>query len=149
MNKIKLAYTVDDRPYSTEDQFMTGKQIKDQAGVPANYDLYLVIPQFEDELIENGKTVNMARPGVERFVTRPPHHTQEIIVNAMRKPYPAAVISYEEVVVLAFGKIEPGHEYSVSYTDGDPRNPSGQLLRGKKVFVKHNMKFNVTGTHLS
>ena len=62
--KKHFLFSVDGRPYSTEHQFLIGEQIKRMAGVPAEFELYLVIPHFQDELIEDNKTVNFARPGV-------------------------------------------------------------------------------------
>ena len=55
--------------FETDQQFLLGEDIKRLAHVPSEFDLYLVIPGFQDELIENGTRVNMARPGIERFVS--------------------------------------------------------------------------------
>lgn len=40
--KKKFLFSVDGRPYSTEHQFLIGEQIKRIAGVPADFELFLV-----------------------------------------------------------------------------------------------------------
>lgn len=84
--KKKFLFSVDGRPYSTEHQLLIGEQIKRIAGVPADFELFLVIPHFQDELIEDNKTVNFARPGVERFESRRPKSDIVILVNGVPVP---------------------------------------------------------------
>lgn len=146
MMKKKFLFSVDGRPYSTEHQFLIGEQIKRMAGVPVEFELFLVIPHFQDELIEDNKTVNFARPGVERFESRRPQAIVEIIVNGIRVPFDRPKISFEELVHIAYP--HPGNKYgfTVSYTDGPEQNPEGRMSKGTVVFVKHKMKFDVTPT---
>ena len=81
MRNFYLKFSVDNKMFETEQQFLLGEDIKRMAHVPLEFDLYLVIPGFQDELIENGTRVNMARPGIERFVSRKHKQTITIIVN--------------------------------------------------------------------
>ena len=93
--------------------------------------------------------VDLARPRVEHFVSR--HHINdiEIIVNGSRKKFDKPKITYEEVVILAFGNYDSNRGYKVKYTDGPYQNPKGMLSQGTEVFVKNNMNFNVASTHQS
>lgn len=145
-----LEFSVDGTRCRTEHQFLTGAQIKRMAGVPADFELYLVVPGYQDELIDDDKTVNLARPGIERFESRRPGHQVFIYINTTSKPYDRPVISYEEVVALFGGDASnPLKGYSISYADGPRQNRSGILAQGQQVFVKHKMRFNVDETDRS
>ena len=151
MTPFYLKFSVDNRMFETDKQFLLGEDIKKMAHVPLEFDLYLVIPGFQDELIENETKVNMARPGIERFVARKSKHTITIIVNGQPKPYDEDKVSYEQIVKIAFPNHAPGTErgYTVSYANGPQQNVEGVMSRHSVVFVKHNMKFDVTPTHRS
>ena len=144
--KKHFLFSVDGRPYSTEHQFLIGEQIKRMAGVPAEFELYLVIPHFQDELIEDNKTVNFARPGVERFESRRPLSNVEILVNGTRVPFDKPQISFDELVDIAYPQHGSKFGFTVSYTDGPEQNPEGRMSKGTGVLIKHKMKFDVTPT---
>lgn len=79
----------------------------------------------------------------------PPKFT--IIVNGRAKPWAVEVISFEEVVALAF-KTPPYGEntlYSVAYKGGVGEHPNGMLHEGESVKVKDGMIFDVTATDKS
>lgn len=116
--KKKFLFSVDGRPYSTEHQFLIGEQIKRIAGVPADFELFLVIPHFQDELIEDNKTVNFARPGVERFESRRPKSDIVILVNGVPVPYNKSQITFEELVKIAYPNMGAKYGFTISYTDG-------------------------------
>jgi hypothetical protein len=73
----------------------------------------------------------------------------KIIVNTREKTWDKAKISYEEVVVLAFGSVEEGVTYTIDYSKGPKQNPEGSLTKGESVEVKDEMIFNVTKTNKS
>lgn len=60
-------------------------------------------------------------------------------------------ISYEEVVVLAFGSysINEGVVYTVTFSKGDGSRHEGSMVRGDTLKVKDGMIFNVTQTNKS
>jgi hypothetical protein len=75
-----------------------------------------------------------------------------IIVNGRDKIVEKGRITYEEVVILAFGSYDPNPniEYTVTYSKGDnPHKPKGILEKGETVMVKKGMIFNVTRTDKS
>lgn len=145
-----LRFSVDNQPLATDQQFLTGEEIKKMAHVPLTFDLYLVIPEFEDELIENDKVVNMARPGIERFISRKPKFGITIIVNAEQKIIENDKVSYDEIVHIAFPSITGTNlGFTVSYSHGPEQNVGGLMSKGSIVFIKQNMVFDVTATHKS
>ena len=147
LRKKEFRFSVDHKDLQTKSQFLVGRQIKEMAGVPADFELYLVVPGYEDELIDDDKTVNFARPGIERFVSRKPHTGILLIVNASPKPFNKHEISYEEVVILAgFNPNDAQKGYTITYENGPRENPHGNITPGMAVRVKDRMKFNVNAT---
>ena len=148
--KKKLHFTINNVAYTWYKQYIRGIQIRDLGKISESDEIYLDLPGgWKDDLITDDEVVDLARPGVEHFVSR--HHTNdiEIIVNGVRKKFDKPKITYEEVVILAFGNYDPNRGYKVKYTDGPYQNPKGMLAQGTEVFVKNNMNFNVASTHQS
>ncbi|MFA6447240.1 MAG: multiubiquitin domain-containing protein [Patescibacteria group bacterium] len=73
-----------------------------------------------------------------------------IIVNAREKEWNKKEISYQEVVVLAFGEYieNENTEYTVAYSKAHG-NANGTLTKGENVKVKERMVFNVNKTDKS
>lgn len=79
------------------------------------------------------------------------HGAIEIIVNGRPKQWSKKLISFEEVVVLAFGSYNnnPNVCYTVTYSKGHHSKPEGSMVKGQEVKVKRKMIFNVTATDKS
>ena len=103
MAKKKFNFLVAGKPYFTEHQFLTGAQIKEMAGVPIEYELYMTAPHVRDILIKDSEIVNFARPGVEKFDIRKPEEGIYIIVNGSPIPYNNGTISYEQLGMIVYG----------------------------------------------
>ena len=74
-----------------------------------------------------------------------------IIVNTREKTWNKKEISYEEVIVLAFGSYSNDENvvYTVTYSKGPDSHHEGSLVKGCSVKVKDGMIFNVTQTNKS
>ena len=74
-----------------------------------------------------------------------------IIVNSRDKVWNEKNISYDDVVILAFGSIsnDPNVSYTVTYKKGDNNKPEGIMVKGDIVKVKEGMRFNVVHTSRS
>ncbi|GHS99129.1 hypothetical protein FACS189421_09000 [Bacteroidia bacterium] len=148
--KKKLFFTINGVQYTWYKQFIRGIQIRELAKISPNDDLFLDLPDgWKDDFIEDDEIVDLARPGVEHFVSRPKIQGVEIIVNQSIKKYDKPKIAFEEVVRLANGSYDPNRGYTVKYSDGPKENPNGLMSKGTEVFVKHNMNFNVRSNHQS
>ena len=149
----KLKLSIDNTLIEVSEQFLTGLQLKELANVPLDFDLFLVVPGFQDELIENQQSVNLARPGIERFLSRPHGSGMTIIVNGVPCSHtrPATSVSYEQVVKYAFpnAAFNPNLGYTITYCGGPSNNPEGILVMGASVSTKQYMRFDVTATHKS
>lgn len=148
--KKKLPFTINEVKFEWYKQYIRGVQLRELGKISPEDELYLDLAEgWNDDLIEDDEVVDLARPGVEHFVSRHHAHDIEIIVNAERKKYDKPKIGYEDVVRLAFNQYDPNHGYTVKYSDGPEKNPKGLMAKGTEVFVKLNMQFHVASTHRS
>lgn len=61
---------VDQKPHNWPEQFITGLEIKNLAGVdPSTYDAWQDVPGPEDILLGNNDRADLSEPGTERFFT--------------------------------------------------------------------------------
>lgn len=146
-----LVLTINGEKYKWYEQYISGKQLKELACIPSDDDLYLSIKKpWEDELIANDTTVDLARPGIEHFFSNDTDKDVIIIVNGRDKSWNKRKISFEQVIQLKDGNGGNGNKaYTVTYTNGPQQNPSGELAKGDKVFVQDKMKFYATATDKS
>jgi len=148
--KKKLHFTINGVQYIWYKQFIRGIQIRELGKISFEDELYLDLPDgWKDDFIEDDEAIDLARPGVEHFISRPKIDGVIIFVNQSPKKYDKPKISFEEVVRLANESYDPNRGYTVKYSDGPKENPNGLMSKGTEVFVKHNMKFNVRSTHQS
>lgn len=69
--KIPLKFIIEGKEYETVDQYKTGAELKQLAGIPLEIELFLSISKpYEDELIEDETKVNLARPETEYFFVK-------------------------------------------------------------------------------
>ncbi len=74
-----------------------------------------------------------------------------IQVNSRDKLWTEKTISFDQVVILAFGEVssDPNVSYSITYKKGDNNKPEGVMVKGDEVKVKDGMRFNATQTNRS
>lgn len=73
--KVPLKFVIEGKEYETSEQYKTGTQLKELVGIPLETELFLSISKpYQDELIENDKSVNLARPETEYFFVKKKLH---------------------------------------------------------------------------
>jgi hypothetical protein len=74
-----------------------------------------------------------------------------IVINGRQKEVHKNHLTYEEVVLLAFPSPVTGTapQFTVQYTRGPEKNPTGTLIEGQSVKIKDGMEFDVTQTNRS
>ncbi len=77
------------------------------------------------------------------------HHDYTIIVNGKEKKVTSDVVTFNEVVHLAFNPLPPGKDFTVTYRDADKPKAHGTLVEGETVIVKDGTTFHVTPTNKS
>lgn len=111
--------------------------------------VFLEVRGGEDRLIEHGELIDLAEPGIERFITAPkPPTTYEIIVNSRPRTVDARTVTFEQIVQLAFpGQHEPNVVFSMTFRHASSTPHAGELGAGGSVDVKKKgTVFNVTRT---
>ncbi|WP_395974444.1 multiubiquitin domain-containing protein [Chryseobacterium cucumeris] len=150
--KKKLQFFINDVPFIWYKQYIQGAQIRELGNISDQDDIFLDInPNWEDDLILDDEEVDLARPGNERFFSKPKTKQFKIIVNARQHEWTGENISFEQLVVLAFGSYDPnpGKGYTITYSRGWHPKPEGTLVKGTEVRVKNKMIFDVTATDKS
>lgn len=95
-------------------------------------------------LRKDGSTIQLIEE--QHFYSREVRYV--IIVNGRERTVFVAVLSFEDIVKLAFPQVPPADvvAFTVTYTRGDGRHKEGQLDAGEVVEITNGMNFNVTKT---
>jgi glycosyltransferase involved in cell wall biosynthesis len=147
-----LHLTINNKRYDYHQEYITGAEIRMLGNIPDDDEIFLAIKKpWEDELILDNKQVNLARPEIEHFYSKDKHIKITLIVNGRPKLWNEKTITFEQVVVLAFGPYDPNPNrvFTVTYDKGPHENPEGTMVKGDRVCVKDKMIFNVTCTDKS
>ena len=84
-------------------------------------------------------------PASQATGTEPQHKTYRIIVNGEAKTVTSEILSYNDVVRLAFPNGDPTTIYRATYRNAEqPRQ--GTLVEGQIVEIKEGTIFDVTPT---
>jgi len=79
-NRPALHLIINGQPYDWHEEYIRGIEIKDLGHIRPEDPLFLVIEKpWEDELILNETRVNLARPGIEQFISREKHEDTIIL----------------------------------------------------------------------
>ncbi|WP_281638154.1 multiubiquitin domain-containing protein [Flavobacterium marginilacus] len=150
--KKKLQFFINDKPFTWYKQYIRGIQIRELGSIPVEDDIFLDIKQdWQDDQILDEEVVDLARPGKEKFFSKPRPMEVTIIVNARPHIWKEVNISFEQLVVLAFGAYDnnPNKGYTVTYSRGWEPKPEGTMVKASSVLVKNKMIFDVTATDKS
>ncbi len=148
-DKAKLAWDCDDDWRVTLVGRQTGHSLKRLFGLPDDAVLLRDFESPNDKPLADDEAVEFRDGPV---LTSPSRHASKdlkIIVNGREKVVTVKSISYAEVVILAFGSIDPETIYTITFKHGPPRNPYGSMVDGDIVKLKSGMIFNVTPTRKS
>ena len=149
--KKALNLIINGKHYEWHQQYITGAEVRNLGSIPQEDEIFLAIKKpWEDELILDDLSVDLARPGIEHFFSKMKFPVT-IIVNGRERQWNQEKISYEQVVKLAFDNYvdNPKTAYTVTYDKGPKQNHEGTMIKGEVVYVKNKMRFNVTATNQS
>ena len=150
--KKKLQFFINGKPFTWYKQYIRGIQIKELGNIPAEDIIFLDLKEgWQDDEILDDEIVDLARPGKEKFFSKPKSTEFMIIVNARQHIWKDETISFEQLIVLAFGSYDnnPNTGYTVTYSRGWSPKPEGTMVKGSAVRVKNKMIFDVTATDKS
>lgn len=74
-----------------------------------------------------------------------------IIVNGRERKAESKELTFNQVVQLAFGQVDPNPNicYTITFKRGPGQNPEGSMVEGDSVKINKGMIFNVTRTDKS
>lgn len=144
--------TLDDRLLAWGKSVVSGAALYALAKPGPDQAIYLEVRGGTDRHIEPTDLVDLAAPGVERFITgAKPVRSYEIIVNSRPFIVPGPRVTFEQVVALVFpGPHGPNIVFAVTYRHAESKPHAGEMGPGSSVEVKHKGTiFNVTKTDKS
>ena len=145
----KLAFVCDDEWEVTLISKQTGRSLKRLLGLSDDAVLLRDFESPQDEPIADDATVEFKDGAVFTCRNKPALKETKIIVNGREKVVAGKTISYAELVVLAFGSIDPDSIYTATFKHGPPSKPEGSMVEGDVVKLQCGMIFNVTQTRKS
>jgi hypothetical protein len=112
--KTPLKFIIEGQEFETFDQYKTGAEIKQLKEIPLETELYLsVIKPYNDELIQNDKVVNLARPETEYFFVKKKLH---FTINKF--PFTWYKQFIRGVQIRELGNINPNDDLYLDLKDG-------------------------------
>jgi len=112
--KNPLKFIIEGEDFETFDQYKTGAELKELKGIPLDTELYLSIAKpYSDELIENDKSVNLARPDTEYFFVKKKLH---FTINEVPFVWYKQFIRGRQIREL--GKINPDDDLYLDLKEG-------------------------------
>jgi hypothetical protein len=141
---------VDEQNFTIKGPFTTGSKLLALVGKePDTHFITQVIVGADDIVIGLDDRVDLTAPGRERFtvVAKP----CEVIVNTRPRNVTERILTFEQVVQLAFDTSadNDGVAYTITYRNGDPSKPDGSMVKGSSVKVRCGMIFDVDRTDRS
>lgn len=148
----KLAYSVNDQWQEVIRPRQTGRTLRDLFNLADNVELLRDRHSPDDEVVADRDDASFEYGCVfkTRHVVAPPVSLNTvIIVNGRERTVTGETISFDQVVVLAFGAVDPQTIYTMAYTEGPAANREGSMVAGTTVHIQKGMIFNVTPTRRS
>lgn len=145
-------FTVDGLSLEWPRKIVSGITIKRLVEKDADViELVLEREDAPDKVVEDDDEVRLGAIGVEKFKTRPAKIQIKIIVNGRSKEWTAKMITFAELIAIAYPVPPTGQciVYTITYHQGPPNRPEGTLTEGESVRVRDGMVFNVRFTDKS
>lgn len=142
----KLAFVCDDEWEVTLVGRQTGSSLKRLLGLPSETGLLRDFESPHDQPISDEEVLEFRDGAVFTCRNKPVSRETKIFVNGREKVVSGKTISYADLVVLAFGAIDPNTIYTVTFKHGPPSKPEGKMAQGDVVKIQCGMHFNVTPT---
>ncbi len=136
---------LDSADYEVSLRELTGREIRDLPSPPIRQEneLFEQLPNGDDRLIDLDYEAEIYTGKV--FFTSPDHKKYRVYVNSIEKIVDKNVLTYDEVVRLAFPEPDPETVYSVSFEKA--KHPQeGDLVSGQTVEIKDGTEFDVDDT---
>ena len=125
--------TLDEAQIEWGEPVMKGAVLYELAKLGTEEAVFLEVRGGKDRLIDPGESIDLAEPGIERFITAPKAAaTFEIIVNSRPKTCRIGKVTFEQIVQLAFpGQHAANVVFSMTYRHAASKPYAGELGKGR------------------
>lgn len=138
--KQKLKFILRDKEYEWHKQSITGAQLRKLGNISEKEEIYLEIARpWDDELIKDDTKVDLARPGIERFIARKNGGETLVEIKINDKPYPVKRGRYTVSELKKIGGVPSADELE-ELIDGKLTPLDDQatvLIKGCEQFFSH------------
>ena len=136
----ELKLTINGQHFDWHEQYITGIQIRKLGKIPKDDVIILEIKRpWEDEIIKDDDTVDLARPGIEHFLSIEPegHKLVSIFINQIEHKVKRGKYSVSELKTI--GEVPQSHELEEliagKLTPLDDK--ASVLIKGNEEFFSH------------
>jgi hypothetical protein len=136
----ELKLTINGQHFEWHEQYITGSQIRKLGKIPKDDVIILEIKRpWEDEIIKDADNVDLARPGIEHFISIEPegHKLVSIFINRTERKVKRGKYTVTELKTI--GEVPLSHELeeliSGKLTPLDDN--SSVLIKGMEQFFSH------------
>jgi len=135
-----LKLTINGQHFDWHEQYITGSQIRKLGKIPKDDVIILEIKRpWEDEIIKDDDPVDLARPGIEHFISIEPegHKLVSIYINQIERKVKRGKYSVTELKTK--GEVPPSHELEELIAGKlTPLDDNASvLIKGKEQFFSH------------
>jgi hypothetical protein len=147
--KKHFKFFIDGISFDWNKPYITSEDIRSFGKIDPELDLYNV--KVPDQPLTNRDRIDLEHSASIKFISKRRESNQAIIVNGRSKSCKEDLLTFDQVIILAFGKIDLSmtRAYTVTYSRGAESKPEGIMIKGNQVRVKDKMIFNVTATDKS
>jgi len=144
-------FFINGKPFEWYKQFISAEELRKLGTIDPEHEVYTESGPYATFPLSNKDRINLVEPSRDRFVSKKRESELNIIVNGRIKPWRNDIISFDQVVILAFGMVDQSltRAYTATYSRGTEPKPEGIIVKGNEIRVKDKMIFNVTATDKS
>ncbi|PWK68265.1 multiubiquitin [Mucilaginibacter oryzae] len=147
--KKTLKFIINGHAFNWDKPYISPEEIRSYGKVDPELDLFNI--QMPDQPLANRGRIDLEQLKSAEFISKKREFNQTLIINGRSKPWKEDLISFDQVIIIAFGKIDQSmtRAYTVTYSRGVESKPEGIMVKGNEIRVKDKMIFNVTATDKS
>lgn len=144
--------TLDDRQLEWGKPIISGAALYRLAKIGKDEAVFLEVRGGEDRLIERDELIDLAEPGIERFITAPkPPDTYEFTLNGRPRVVDDPRLTFEQLTEMVYpGPHGPLVSFSITYRRVASEPHAGELGAGDAIVIRRKGTIvNVTKTDRS
>lgn len=138
--KPSLELKINGKKYDWLKQYITAEEIRKLGEIPKEDKLFLDIERpWDDELIADDRTVDLALPGIEEFYSHRHEDPRSVEIHINRNPYRISRGKYTVMEIKKLGGVPTAHELEelINGKLTPLADDSSVLIKGCEKFFSH------------